>query len=186
MKLSIRNISSVINVVSSIEDTLTSGACYDVVGKLVKVGTGLASNYDAVAPRSGETPNIILPIEPKISKSNVVGGVAMTGENAVYDEFGTGEQGKDNPHPMKGNFNLNPYNSGPTIFYNQFAGRHQWYYKPMASKPYFTANGVTEGIPAGKQMYNTSQDLRKNAKSIAAPEINKTVRELNKVINKFK
>ena len=110
----------------------------------------------------------------------------MSGENAIYDEFGTGEQGLDNPHPMKEQFSLNPYNSGPTIFYNQFAGRHQWYYRPMAGKPYFTKSGATEGIPAGKQMYNTLQNLNKIKRNIAVNETNKVIGEINKVINKFK
>lgn len=186
MKLSEYNISSLIQKVSSIEDSLLYGACYDIVKEMVKSGVSLATNYNSSAPKSGLEDNIIYSIDPKVTKKVVNGGVVMSGENAIYDEFGTGEQGLDNPHPMKEQFSLNPYNSGPTIFYNQFAGRHQWYYRPMAGKPYFTKSGATEGIPAGKQMYNTLQNLNKIKRNIAVNETNKVIGEINKVINKFK
>lgn len=132
-------------------------AAEDTVAILVEQGIGEATYLNDMAPQSG------------LEKSKVVGGVlengkagyiALTGDSAVYDEFGTGTQGERNPHPVKGNFNLKPYNSGPTIFYNQFTGTYQWRFRPMAGRPYFTNDGLTEGIPSGKQMYNTSKYLR--------------------------
>ena len=77
---------------------------------------------------------------------------------------------------MKGQFALNPYNSGPTIFYNEFAGRYQWRYYPMRGRPYFTKDGLTEGIPSGKQMYNTAKDLRASKNEIVIREIENAVK----------
>ena len=148
---------------SDIED-----ASMTIVNRLVDDGTKLANQLNDLAPKSGEVDNDIIPVHSKVSTNGkATGSIIMQGENAVYDEFGTGDQGADNPHPLKNKFGLNPYNSGPTIFYNQFAGRHQWYYRPMAGKPYFTKYGATEGIPSGKQMYTTAQTLKKEKNKLA-------------------
>ena len=78
--------------------------------------------------------------------------IVASGEELLYAEFGTGEEGLDNPHPRKQEFDLNPYNSGPTIRLNQATGRHYWIY-----------NGTySEGNPSGKQMFNTSKYLKDN------------------------
>ena len=193
MKLSESNISSLIQTISSIDETLSSGACYDIVDKLVDFGVDWAREYDADAPRSGEGANAITGIKPKLAKRSVIGGVSMSGDNAIYDEFGTGEEGASDPHPMKNQFSqLNPYNSGPIVSknINPKNGRHYWYYPPMDGQPYFNfpdeGAGYTEGIPSGKQMYNTLLDLRKNAKKVAVFEVNKTIAEINKAIKEFK
>lgn len=153
---------------SDIED-----ASIVIVNKMVDDGTTIANQLNDLAPKSGEVDNDIIPVHSKVSTNGkAVGSIVMQGENAVYDEFGTGHQGADFPHPLKNKFNLNPYNSGPTIFYNQFAGRYQWFYRPMAGKPYFTKYGVTEGIPSGKQMYTTAQTLKKEKHNIASNILN--------------
>lgn len=41
--------------------------------------------------------------------------IIMRGPQAIYDEFGTGTLGEQNPHPIKSEFNLTEYNSGRTI-----------------------------------------------------------------------
>lgn len=139
-----------------------------IVNELVDEGQVIAEELNAAAPKSGKVDNDIIPVHSKVSiKGKARGSITMQGENAVYDEFGTGDQGAENPHPVKSKFGLNPYNSGPMIFYNQFAGRNQWYYRPMAGEPYFTKHGATEGIPAGKQMYTTAKELKKKKNKIA-------------------
>lgn len=161
---------------SDVED-----ASITTVNRLVDYGKVIAKDLNEIAPKSGEVDNSITSVHSKsIENGKAKGSIIMQGENAVYDEFGTGEQGADNPHPLKGNFNLNPYNSGPTIFYNQFAGRHQWYYRPMAGKPYFTKYGATEGIPAGKQMYNTAQALKKEKHKIATQVVSEMLQKYTK------
>jgi len=147
---------------SDIED-----ASIEIVNELVDEGTFIATQLNASAPKSGLVDNDIIPVHSKVSRNGKAkGSITMQGENAVYDEFGTGDQGAENPHPVKGKFGLNPYNSGPMIFYNQLTGRHQWYYRPMAGKPYFTSDGITEGIPSGKQMYTTAKELKKKKNKI--------------------
>lgn len=39
----------------------------------------------------------------------------VRGNQVIYREFGTGTEGSNNAHPIKGEFNLNEYNSGSKI-----------------------------------------------------------------------
>ena len=41
--------------------------------------------------------------------------IGVTGSQVLYNEFGTGTEGASNPHPEKGEYGLNAYNSGKTI-----------------------------------------------------------------------
>ena len=77
--------------------------------------------------------------------------IVANGEEVLYAEFGTGEEGLEKPHPRKSEFSLNDYNSGPTIKVNSHTGRHFWWY-----------NGYSEGNPSGMQMFNTSKFLKNN------------------------
>jgi len=77
--------------------------------------------------------------------------IIASGEEVLYAEFGTGEEGSENPHPRKSEFGLNAYNSGPTIKVNTKTGRHFWWY-----------NGYSEGNASGKQVFNTSKFLKDN------------------------
>ena len=72
------------------------------------------------------------------------------GSDVVYEEFGTGEEGHDNPHPDKNKYNLNDYNSGPFVstHINKY-NRHYWFYK-----------GYSEGNPSGAEMFNTVRFLK--------------------------
>ena len=73
-----------------------------------------------------------------------------SGKDVIYEEFGTGEEGKSQPHPDKNKYSLNDYNSGPFVskHINKY-GRHYWYYK-----------GYSEGNPSGAEMYNTTRFLK--------------------------
>ncbi len=146
-----------------------------VVSKLVTSGEGWAKFQNTIAPQSGlQKSDIISEVD------GPVGFIALRGNSAVYDEFGTGDEGANDPHPLKDYFGLNPYNSGPTIFYNQFANRNQWRYKPMAGYPYFTNTGLTSGVPSGKQMYNTSIYLNSIKNDIIKKELQETIKKFNK------
>ena len=96
-----------------------------------------------------------------VEKSNGYQIIA-SGEELLYAEFGTGEEGLDNPHPRKQEFDLNPYNSGPTIRLNQATGRHYWIY-----------NGTySEGNPSGAEVFNTARFLReKGIKDISKKKV---------------
>lgn len=88
--------------------------------------------------------------QPTIQVNKITNGweIRASGKDILYDEFGTGEQGKASGYDKeeRAKYNLNDYNSGPVVstHINKY-GRHYWFY-----------NGhYTEGIPAGKQFFNT-------------------------------
>ena len=189
MKLSEYNISSLIQKLDGFGEALSS-VSYDIVDELVDIGKQQAELFNNDAPKSGEQASTIDVEKAKIIEGKAIGSVYMQGDSAVYDEFGTGEEGLSDPHPIKGNFNLNPYNSGPTIQINPETGRHYWYYKPMEGRPYYNfptqPDGYTEGIPSGKQMYKTLQHLREVKKNVAIKNTNKAIGEINRVLKGFK
>lgn len=94
------------------------------------------------------------------------------GKDVVYEEFGTGDKGEDNPHPVKSKYALNDYNSGVTIQdthdnsnprlveYLAEHGIHSgkyWRYKKNG-ETYFT-----QGVPAGQEMWDTRNYLINSA-----------------------
>ena len=97
--------------------------------------------------------------------------IGATGSQVLYDEFGTGTEGENAPHPKKGEFGLNPYNSGKTIRQNNNSngeatskgipvGGLYWTYMLNGEKIY------TQGIPAGKQVYNAKKAIENEKKNI--------------------
>ena len=106
--------------------------------------------------------------EKGTSKRKIVG---VAGTQVLYNEFGTGTEGEKKPHPEKKIYGLNPYNSGPTRKVNksdtstasQFGigkGELYWIYDKYGIAVY------TQGIPAGKQVYNARKTLQKKKKEI--------------------
>lgn len=179
VKLSLYGIREAIDKLEYLDDTLID-ASQSIVEDLVSLGEGKAKEFDASAPRTGLGSNQIYGV---FSKERSSGQVVMHGKNVVYDEFGTGEEGLSDPHPMKGNFpDLNPYNSGPFVskHINPKNGRHYWYYPPLDGQPYFDfpdeGKGYTEGTPSGKQMYNTLQFIRKEKKQIASKKLKEAIK----------
>lgn len=87
------------------------------------------------------------------------------GNDVVYAEFGTGDKGQDDKHPLKSDYDLNDYNSGPCI--RDVSDLDEWSYTKedlnqigITSGKYwmYEKDGsihYTQGVPAGKQMYNT-------------------------------
>ena len=106
--------------------------------------------------------------------------IGMTGPQAIYEEFGTGTMGAQQPHPLKNNFNLNPYNSGKTIRENKSGnseasfrlipegGLYWTYYDESGTKQY------TQGIAAQKEVYDSMMATIKKTPSI----IKKRTREM--------
>ena len=101
--------------------------------------------------------------------------VGVKGSQVLYREFGTGTEGLNKPHPMKNNFNLNDYNSGKKIREAKITtninkgvllGEKYWTYK--------NSNGeiiVTQGIPAGKEVFDASLILKKEKQNIIKKEV---------------
>lgn len=177
VKLTVQSIDKAIEKLKLLKEEVCDGIVMEeVIEDLLSVGADAAYKFNSTAPKSGVLDNSV---STEIDENGTAGAIMLYGPNAVYDEFGTGTQGENSPHPMKNQFPLNPYNSGPYIFYNEFSGTYQWYYRAMAGKPYFTKNGATEGIPAGKIMYNTAKHLNGVKHDIIQ-------RKFNDAIKKFK
>lgn len=168
-------ISDLIEYLRTFDKTLSDATCAQIVQRLCDKGYDYATLLNSVAPQSGTEKSIV---DTDINETS--GEIFLYGPNAVYDEFGTGEEGAFNPHPMKNDFPLNPYNSGPFVssHVDEF-GQHYWFYKPMKGHPYFFPNGLTYGIPSGKQMYNTLNYIRNIKDEIVGEEIHNAVEELS-------
>lgn len=122
------------------------------------------------------------------SKLNVVKrlkkpkSVGMSGDQAIYDEFGTGTLGKNNPHEDKDgliakDFTMNEYDSGATIRENigftskgKITGATRngiplnaryWTYKDKSGKIIYT-----QGRPAGMQVYHASKVIRQQLNEV--------------------
>lgn len=186
LKLSEYGISSLINDIEYLGDTLTDTG-KSIVDKLVDTGIEKARELNNSAPRSGLHENTIDGEKAKLIGDKYSGSIYMTGEDAIFDEFGTGEEGASNPHPLAGviQFSVPPYSgyiTGPNVstLINPSNGRHYWIYKPNASLPSYREDGYTEGIPSGKQMYNTLQYLRQETKGIAKSVISEALLNFKK------
>lgn len=93
--------------------------------------------------------------------------VRIAGDQVIYDEFGTGDLGERNPHPDKNKYNLNDYNSGEHIKVDKY-GRHYWFYKKQ----------ITNGVPSGKFIYKSMNNLRGVAPDIIKKKLKETWSDL--------
>lgn len=175
VKLSPYGIKDAIAKINFLKDNIAL-ASKEIIEELVNSGKSTAKILNKRAPHSGTEPSIVL---GKITENGNKGYIALTGDSAVYDEFGTGEEGASNPHPLKGNFGLNPYNSGPFVSTHiNKNGKHYWFYGKMKGEPYFDSKtGYTEGIPSGKQMYNTSKYIREIKDDVIKHKIQKALQK---------
>lgn len=132
-----------------------------------------ASNYDS----EERTKTIIT------NPNDGNGIIGITGSQALYDEFGTGTIGEQNPHENKGSFNLNPYNSGKTIRQNKSSNSNAtnagipvnglyWTYKYQGTKIY------TQGRPAGMHVYKASKKIKHKMKAITEKRIKEWLSKL--------
>lgn len=107
--------------------------------------------------------------------------VAMTGQQAIYDEFGTGTIGEQSNHPPKAGYGLNPYNSGKTIRRNKGnntmasqngipVGGLYWTYNNNGKKVY------TQGIPAQKEGHDSFKTVINKAPSIIKKRVEEAIK----------
>lgn len=105
------------------------------------------------------------------------------GPEVIYEEFGTGDAGANNGHPWKGDYGLNPYNSGITIRSTDKLSPEKkaehgiqnglyWTFKRDGEKIY------TQGIPSGKFMYNADLWLKDNYKKIVIKKVDDILSKL--------
>lgn len=100
--------------------------------------------------------------------------VKMVGTQTIYHEFGTGTKGQENPHPKKNKFDLNEYNSGPTIrkASKEEAKRYSQYNISEGDLfwTYMSDDGTviaTQGIPSQKVVYNAMKTVRQELPKVA-------------------
>lgn len=115
--------------------------------------------------------------------------VGISGTQAIYDEFGTGTVGQHNPHPEKGNYDLNDYNSGETIRANtgiNITGDNvteatkqgiplnglYWTYKYNGKKIY------TQGRPAGMHVYKGHNKVKQVMKKLIDDKVGEVLSKL--------
>ena len=173
LELSVFSISDMIQRLYAFEDNIEV-ASEDIVAEMVEIGEQLAVEYDAYAPNTGNNNYTF-----ESDSDGKRGYISMVGPDSVYVEFGTGDVGLNEPHPLHNETSgINPYNSGPTIKLDHF-DRHYWVYPPMANaSQYYLDGGITHGIPAGCQMYNTSVDLKNTAPDVIKKHLSQAVRRL--------
>ena len=106
--------------------------------------------------------------------------VAMSGEQALYCEFGTGTMGEQNSHPQKNEFGLNPYNSGKTIRMMTSELKTKkgipidglyWTYRDESGNIVYT-----QGIPAQKEGYDSLKLISKKAPSIIRKRVQEAIK----------
>lgn len=110
------------------------------------------------------------------------------GKDVVYEEFGTGDRGEQRQHPVKSKYNLNDYNSGPTIRNVSDVPKYSLEREDLdtigiSSGKYWTyeKNGTvyyTQGVPSGQEMWKTRNYLLNNS-------IQKKVAEKGKELNDY-
>lgn len=96
----------------------------------------------------------------------------MRGSQVLYDEFGTGTKGANSPHPQKENFSLNAYNSGKRIKVSK-TGELFWFYRNSSGELV-----KTQGIPAGKQVFNASVMLKGKKNQIIKKRVGEVISKL--------
>lgn len=102
--------------------------------------------------------------------------VFARGSQVIYDEFGTGDRGLMHPHPDKGKYSLNDYNSGSHIKLDK-DGSFYWTYYSNKDGKYTSSHGV----PAGMFMYKSFENISSGiAANIAFNEYSKALRSLGK------
>lgn len=112
-----------------------------------------------------------------ITGSDTEKTVSMIGEQAIYDEFGTGTRGAESPHPIKSEFGLNEYNSGPTIRTAKTKingikpGDLYWTFKDEAGEIHYT-----QGVPAQKEGYDSFKATVKKAPEIIKKRMEETLK----------
>lgn len=92
--------------------------------------------------------------------------ILSSGYDVIYAEFGTGDKGQNRPHKEKSKYGLKGYNTGEHIR-EVSESNEKLASKGITSGKYWTYEKdgkiiYTQGIPAGMQMFNTSNELRSN------------------------
>lgn len=154
MKLSLQSIKETIRQLETIKKNLKD--CEEeIVDELVnKTVEWMNENYSNTTERPFDEDYTVIG-ETDGNKGRAI----AQGSSVIYMEFGTGEIGKrGQAHPKRNQFNLNDFNSGPIVSKRiNKNGEHYWFY----------AGEYTQGIPAGLQVYNAVERLKREKMALA-------------------
>ncbi len=132
------------------------------------VETQIQNNY-AASPYTDGNDDVAF-FKEKKDKKIIVG---VRGTQVLYREFGTGTEGLNAPHPMKNEFGLKGYNTGEKIKVNSKNGELYWVYKDKSGNPVYT-----QGIPAGKEVFNAAVILKGKKISIIKKRVGDALSKL--------
>lgn len=166
MKLSSSSIKDTIAKLNNLQKDL-DGASEQIVEELANLGLSeIQKNYSNTPFKDGN--DDVNFFQTGTNKKKKIG---VTGSQVLYNEFGTGTEGEQSPHPEKGEYGLNAYNSGKTIRENNkedSIATMQGIPKNGLYWTYYVGNEkiYTQGIPAGKQVYNAKNEIQKSKNKI--------------------
>lgn len=176
--LSIKGINKLIDKIDILQEGIEK-ANKNIVDKMSDYALEeIQNNYAATPYKDG---NEDVAFFKKGTETNKT--IGASGTQVLYNEFGTGTEGQRNSHPIKDEFNLKDYNSGKTIRPNNNPnssasqlgiplGELYWTYKDGDIKKY------TQGIPAGMQVYNAAESLKRKQKEIIEKEVGDVLSKL--------
>ena len=159
IELNTRDINNLIKNLTDLQSNL-SKLSKNISEKVAKEGLSTLNNYYAsreITPNSTD-------ISTSVEETQTGYKIIARGKDVIYTEFGTGDEGEQNPHPDKNKYNLNDYNSGKYIR-NVNSNNEKLKELGITSGKYWTfikddVLYYTQGMPAGLQMFNTANDLR--------------------------
>lgn len=175
--LSVNSLNQLNEKINQLQQNLKN-ANENIIDDLVHTAENeIAKNYASSSYTDGNEDS-----SPFKTKSNNSYKVGMEGTQVLYREFGTGTEGLNNPHPIKNKFNLKGYNTGKTIrpatVYTSAStglllGELYWTYKDKSGQKVYT-----QGIPAGKEVFNASRTLRNKKDSIIKKRVSEALSKL--------
>lgn len=159
IRISTTDINNTIKSLEKLSDSLKSLET-EIPMEIAQLGLNYLNQQYASTPYDENIGNINTSISKTINGYNIL----ASGKDVIYAEFGTGDKGESSPHKEKSKYGLNDYNSGkyiretnpnnPKLAEHGITGGKYWTYSKNGEIIY------TQGIPAGMQMFNTSNYLR--------------------------
>ena len=163
MRVDTKEISRMINSLNTLSSDINKLKT-EIPKEIAKEGLKHLNSLYAKKPSTNDTDDINTSIQEYDGGCNII----SQGKDVLYEEFGTGDEGARHPHKDKSKYGLKDYNSGPTIrpVNSNNPKGNSWLEKKGITKGkywVYMKDGVptpTQGIPAGKQMFDTSNYLR--------------------------
>ena len=163
VKLSSKDINNLVFRLDNFSNALDSAISNSIKDLAEMAENSMRNTYNS-------RPQASTQIDFKTTGSDYSKTISMFGNQAAYEEFGTGTMGEENPHPKKSSFELNEYNSGRTIRpASKRVEEAQGIPEGELYWTYVDENGelhYTQGVSAGKEAYNAAKVVRKQIKPV--------------------